>query len=83
MSLDDEGTIEDEDLVDQSARMIAVMDDDRVDPEMEVFDFKVEFGLRRSPSHLYARSSFPRMTPTDPATIRSARGDGKTTWSLK
>lgn len=37
MSLDDEGTIEDEDRADQSARMIAVMDDDRVDTGIEVF----------------------------------------------
>ena len=49
MSLDDEGTVEDEDLVDQTARMIPVVDDDRIDTDIEVFDFEVEFGTLTQP----------------------------------
>lgn len=49
MSLDDEGTVEDEHLVDQTARMIPVLDDHRVDTEIKVFNLKVEFGTSTQP----------------------------------
>jgi hypothetical protein len=49
VSLDDERTVEDEYLVDQAAQVIPVMDDHRGDTEVEVFDFKVEFGTSSQP----------------------------------
>ena len=83
MSLDDEGTVEDEDLVDQTARMIPVVDDDRIDTDIEVFDFEVEFGTLTQPFTPVRRELRLAATPSDPSTIRRANGDVKTTSSLK
>ena len=69
-----------QDFIHEATRVIAVVDDECVETPTYRFSIsKWSSGFRRRPSLQYPRSSsLPRMTPSEPSTMRCASGDVNT-----